>query len=182
MTLDELREEIEAHHAASFQWSLVCCRGDSQCAAEVLQSSYVKVLEQRRRFRGECSIKTWLFAIIRNTARETARKESSRRAAFFRWAERDSEVTESRCESPSLETAEEAAEIAKAVRELSARQRQVVHLVFYERMTLTDAAEVLHISIGSARKHYQRAKERLRETLRDFKADHHGPPARQQRA
>ncbi|MDC0937112.1 RNA polymerase sigma factor [Pirellulales bacterium] len=182
MTPNELRQELETAHAASYQWSLVCCRGDAQRAAEALQTSYVKVLEQRQRFRGDCAVKTWLFAIIRNTVRETARNESSRRAALLRWAKRDPELTESSSIPPLLEASEQVAEIQSAVGQLSTRQRQIIHLVFYERMTISDAAEVLNISVGSARKHYQRAKERLRETLRDSAPDDHGQSEQRQRA
>ena len=65
-----------------------------------------------------------------------------------------------------VEHQEEIAEIRAAIGNLSARQRQIVHLVFYERMTIAEAADVLKISVGSARKHYERAKQRLRDTVR----------------
>ena len=48
---------------------------------------------------------------------------------------------------------------------LSPRQRDLLHLVFYQELTIEEAAGVLHISIGSARTHYTRGKSRLRELL-----------------
>ena len=144
MNADELRDELEALHAASYQWSLVCCRGDVHLAREMLQASYVKVLAGRNRFRAESSLKTWVFGIIRNTVRESLRKERVRRAALERWAQSSAQPT---------------------VDNLSARQRQIIYLVFYETMTIESAAAVMRISVGSARTHYERAKRRLRETL-----------------
>ena len=175
MTSDELRNELAALHAASHQWSVVCCRGDAQQAAEVLQSSYVKALQHRGKFRGDSSLKTWLFAVIRNTAREALRKETVRRAALERWARRQPDAAAA-SSAAALENHEEIARVRAAVQRLSARQRQIVHLVFYETMTISQSAEILQISVGSARKHYERAKQRLRESVGSEQTrDEHAP-------
>ena len=48
---------------------------------------------------------------------------------------------------------------------LSPRQRALLHLVYYQDMTIEDASQVLGISVGSARTHYARGKQRLRALL-----------------
>lgn len=165
MNSDELRDELETLHPASYQWSLVCCRGDVHLAKEMLQASYVKILAGPGQFRAESSVKTWVFGIIRNTVRESLRKERVRRAAFQRWAQRSAQPTETQASSSAIETDEQTAALRIAVEGLSARQRQIVHLVFYEALTIESAAAVMQITVGSARTHYERAKRRLRETL-----------------
>src|SRR6266496_2125482 len=53
----------------------------------------------------------------------------------------------------------------RSLANLPLRQREALHLVFYEELSLREAAEVMGISIGSARQHYERGKKHLRESL-----------------
>jgi RNA polymerase sigma-70 factor (ECF subfamily) len=55
--------------------------------------------------------------------------------------------------------------LLRAVAELSTRQREVLHLVFYQDLTVEDASRVMKISLGTARTHFDRGKRRLREIL-----------------
>ena len=55
--------------------------------------------------------------------------------------------------------------LLQAVAELSTRQRQLLHLVFYQDLTVEEASRVMNISVGTARTHFDRGKRRLREIL-----------------
>ena len=61
--------------------------------------------------------------------------------------------------------------ILSALKQLSERQQSVLHLVFYQDLTIEEAAELLNISLGSARTHYQRGKERLKKILENRKQE-----------
>src|SRR6266850_927764 len=75
----ELKVELEKLHSASFGWALSCCGRDRGEAEEVLQTVYLKILEGKARFRGEASLKTWLFAVIRKTAATEYRRNLLRK-------------------------------------------------------------------------------------------------------
>jgi RNA polymerase sigma factor (sigma-70 family) len=158
----EVEAELERHHADSFAWAMACCGRDRAEAEDVLQTSYLKVLEGRAVFASRSSFKTWLFGVIRRTAAEHRRWRALGR---FRLAS----LTEHADPSPDAATAmghsESAAGLIAALGTLTVRQRQLVHLVFYQDLTIGEAAGVLGISIGTARTHYERAKARLRELL-----------------
>jgi RNA polymerase sigma-70 factor (ECF subfamily) len=78
-------------------------------------------------------------------------------------------LTERADPSPDAATtvmhSESSARLLATLTLLTERQRQLLHLVFYQDLTIGEAAAVLGISIGTARTHYERGKQRLRELL-----------------
>ena len=160
MEIPELKAELERLHSASFGWALSCCRNNHAEAEEVLQTVYLKILQGKARFRNEASLQTWLFAVIRKTA------ISERRKQFLRTLTSNSDSTvEFQQPEIELERSEMQRRFRQSLARLPARQRETLHLVFYQELSLSEAAQVMNISIGSARRHYERGKKRLREAL-----------------
>jgi RNA polymerase sigma-70 factor, ECF subfamily len=173
MDIAELKDELEKLHGASFGWALSCCRRDHADAEEVLQTAYLKILEGKARFRGDSSLKTWLFAVIRKTAISEYRKRLLRNLAFSGGAERRDETISAIDTPPRVfEKSEMQKQFKAALAKLPARQREVLHLAFYEDLSLSEAAGVMGISIGSARQHYERGKKHLRAWLSEADTKH----------
>ncbi|HYV98465.1 MAG TPA: RNA polymerase sigma factor [Gemmatimonadaceae bacterium] len=159
-----LHEQLETTHVAAFGWALACCRGDRHAAEEVLHNVYVAILEGRARFEGRSAFRTWLFSIIRISARAGRRREWLRGLLLRNNAEalHPAPAPDS---IASAERASRAEHLRAALATLSTRQREVLHLVFYESLTVDEAARVMRVSVGSARTHYARGKERLATLL-----------------
>lgn len=162
---DALGDRLEALHPESWSWALVCCAGDSSTAEEVLHMSYQKILDQRARFDGRSSFKTWLFSVIRLTAADQRRWNWRRWLRFAPLAEADGHLAEGVDTHETLARAERCAEVRDALRHLTMRQAEVLRLVFFHELTLDEAAAVMRISPGSARTHYERGKRHLRQRL-----------------
>ncbi|HEX5701747.1 MAG TPA: sigma-70 family RNA polymerase sigma factor [Pyrinomonadaceae bacterium] len=161
----ELQDELEKLHSASFGWALSCCRRDHAEAEEVLQTVYLKILEGKAKFRGESSLKTWLFAVIRKTAIGEYRKKLLRNLVFIGGLEKRDDAPLVDAPGAAFETSQIQKQFRAALAKLPPRQREVLHLAFYEDMSLSEAAVIMGISIGSARQHYERGKKHLREWL-----------------
>ncbi len=169
----ELRSRLERQHAESYGWALSCCAGDRVEAEDVLGTVYLKILEGKARYSGRAEFRTWLFAVIRKTAADARRKEKLRRLLLLRY--RESAGLPSRVESADddrVHRSRARARFRQALAALPRRQREVLQLVFYHDLTLREAAEVMCVSIGSARTHYARGKERLRKWLEEPGPDH----------
>lgn len=158
-----LRELLASHHEASFGWSLACCGRDRSLAEEVLQDAYFKVLDGRAMFSGNSAFKTWLFGVIRLTAVE------HRRWSILRFRRSGGEMTEihdpRRAPDSEAGAKERAEALAKALARLADRQREVLHLVFYDELSISEAAQVMGVSLGTARQHYERGKHVLASLL-----------------
>jgi len=165
MDIAELKVELERLHSASFGWALNCCGRDHSNAEEILQTVYLKILEGKARFRGEASLKTWLFAVIRKTAISEHRRSLLRKLRLTTDPAPATEQVSYEAPAASFERSEIQAQFQRALKSLPGRQQEALHLVFYEDLSLREAAVVMGVSIGSARQHYERGKKRLRESL-----------------
>jgi RNA polymerase sigma-70 factor (ECF subfamily) len=148
---------------ASFGWALQCCSGDHEQAEEVVQMVYLKILQGKACYHEQSTLKTWLFAVIRNTARELRRRQLLRQLGMLRYEDKREQPAPAEQPDRAAEVSETAAILRDSIRRLSRRQQEVLHLVFYQDLTLNEAAHVMRISIGAARKHYDRAKQQLRK-------------------
>ncbi|HEU4872569.1 MAG TPA: RNA polymerase sigma factor [Pyrinomonadaceae bacterium] len=161
MEISELKAELEKLHPASFGWALSCCRRNHADAEEVLQTVYLKILQGKAIYRGESKLQTWLFAVIRKTAMSERRKQWLRSLISI-----PAKTSEAHSEHESeFERSEMQQRFQRALAQLPARQRETLHLVFYQDLSLSEAAEVMNISVGSARRHYERGKKRMRAAL-----------------
>jgi RNA polymerase sigma-70 factor, ECF subfamily len=158
-------DRLPALHGASFGWALGCCNGNAAEAEEVLQAAYLKVLDGRARYGGGSSYKTWLFAVIRRTAAEERRRRWLRALALGRWQSRATPPPAAPDPEGLASRSEAVQRLRDGLRALPSRQRELLHLVFYQELSVEEAALVIGISVGSARRHYHRGKLRLRGWL-----------------
>jgi RNA polymerase sigma factor (sigma-70 family) len=155
MDASELRAQLEQLHPVSYGWARACCSRNPMEAEDILQTAYWKVLDGRARFDGRASFRTWLFAVIRRTAADERRRHWLRR---LRLADYRPDPVQP---APATEM------LDAALAQLPRRQREVLHLVFYQDLTIEEAAGVLGVAVGSARTHYERGKQRLRELIHE---------------
>ena len=140
-------------HREAFLWARQCCSYNDEQAKEVMQMVYLKVLEEKAIYNEKSNIKTWLFAVIRNTSFDYI-KTKTIHISLEDVVEIGNEIL-----------IEEENDYEQVLKKLPERQHQVLLLVFYHDMTLEEIAEVLKISIGSVRTHYDRGKKKIKELI-----------------
>jgi RNA polymerase sigma-70 factor (ECF subfamily) len=100
----------------------------------------------------------WLFGVARGTLLNHARGQRRR------WALADRLRLQVR-ESATAPPADDGAEVRDAIERLDADLAELIRLVHWERLSISDAAVLLGIPASTARGRYQRAKEALRAAL-----------------
>lgn len=163
----DLASQVEALHADAFVWAVACCSGNRDEAEDVLQTTYLKIAEGKAKFGGRSAFKTWLFGVVRNTARERHRKRTVRKFLLVKYEPERPEPAPAPDES--LEAAQMASRLRTVLEGLSERQREVLELVFYHDLTIEEASEVMGCSLGTARTHYHRGKQAVATKLEELK-------------
>ncbi|MEN0045941.1 MAG: RNA polymerase sigma factor [Bacteroidota bacterium] len=154
-------KELERLHESSYAWALRCCYENRETAEEVLQNTYLKILEGKAKFKGTSTFKTWLFSIIRFTAIDYFRTQRRKRKIVFK-PQHESILEE---QEDSTEEISSTAVFRELLKQLSPKQQQVLHLVFYQSCTIQEAAAIMEIQLGTARTHYERGKQQLKKKL-----------------
>jgi RNA polymerase sigma-70 factor (ECF subfamily) len=131
---------------------------------ELVQRTFVAALEGADRFRGDASVRTWLFAIARNIVRQWAWERSRLRS-------REDELGEhSLAElgvgaSTAIDMAREHRNLAAGLRRIPIDSQIVLELYYWERLTGAEIAEILECSEGTVRSRINRARLQLRGEL-----------------
>ena len=145
--------------------------GDRDEAHDVRQETFIKAYGAVRRFRGECSLKTWLLMISTNLCR--SRLRSRRRQAEVSWNALDLDLsgrTALYSDGIDPHAAAEQSQMAEIVRRaldtLPAAHREVIVLRDVEGLSAEETARVLGCSRASVAVKLFRAHALLRARLR----------------
>ena len=158
-------EALEALHDQLFGWSLSRCGYDQAVAEDLMQQAYVEVLSGRARFDNKSTLKTFVFGIIQNLARSQFRQMAVRLRLIKTYASADDDHKDRKDYADHSEREM----IWNAVESLPQRQRDITELVFCRDMTIEEASQVMGITVGAGRVHYDRAKKSLAASLTELK-------------
>lgn len=129
-------------------------------AEDVLQESFIKVFENIRSFRQDCSLETWIKRIVINTALK------QNRSKLYLFPALDvQDLHESYQESTEFLSQLHYEDLLAMVQKLAPRYRVVFNLYAIEGYQHNEIAEMLGISEGTSKSQYSRAKQILKEMI-----------------
>jgi RNA polymerase sigma-70 factor (ECF subfamily) len=149
---------------------------DPSDAPDVTQEVFLKIYRKIGEFRGECSLKTWIYRIAVHEA-------SNRRRWFFRHRNRETPVEGEGDDQGShwlylvdqrdtpfdaLQRQEQMELITQALRGMDERLRAAVVLRDIEGLSYTEIADALQISLGTVKSRILRGREALKARLRQM--------------
>jgi len=153
---------VERHAPALSRFA--ASSGERDGVDELVQDTFVRAFNSLESFRGESSLRTWLFTIQRRLILD--RRRSARRAsAHVAVGDPDAVATDDPLES--LVAAETESRVRRVVKRLSPMQRDVFTLRVGEGRSYKEIAEVLGSTEGAARVHYHNAMRAVKEFIRD---------------
>jgi RNA polymerase sigma-70 factor (ECF subfamily) len=131
---------------------------------ELVQDTFVRAFQSLAEFRGESSLRTWLFTIERRLLVDRRRAER-RRVDREEIGEDDAATEYTPLDSMVAEETEE--RIRRALAHLSPTQREVFTLRVAEGLSYREIAGVVGTTEGAARVHYHNAVRTIKELVDD---------------
>jgi RNA polymerase sigma-70 factor (ECF subfamily) len=147
----DLEDVFRAHQRAVFAYFLRVV-GDRTDAEELAQETFVRACSAAVRFRGDSSVRTWLFGIARRVLLEAARAGLFDRRAELRDAE-----------DPHGDRPDERIDLERALATLAVGDREAVVMVDVLGFEPIEVARMAGVTPDAFRVRLHRARARLRE-------------------
>ena len=148
----DCQQMVQKYMGTLYRLAFSYCR-NREDAEDIVQEVFLRYLRQKPEFPDEQKRKSWLLKVTANASKDLLRSP---------W----------RCRCCSLEEAAEPAVLMpeesgllSAVLGLPAKYRGVVHLYYYEDLSVTQIAGILEISESAVRMRLLRARQKLKEEL-----------------
>jgi RNA polymerase sigma-70 factor (ECF subfamily) len=171
----EFDEIFERYHSMVFHLTYRVL-GDREEALDVSQEVFLTIFRKMNRFRGESSLKTWIYRIAVNRASNRCRWWNRLRrrgtVSLDEHLSRDhtrglSETLEADGRSPeqALLEQEERAQIEESLLKLPVQQRVAVIMRDIEGLSYEEIAEFMQVSLGTVKSRIARGREELKRRL-----------------
>lgn len=151
---EEAFRALYADHAGGVKRFLLGMVGKNESIAEELtQDAFLKAWKQLSTFSARSSLKTWVYAVAVNTARDWIRAHKSLSSLS------PEALPAQGAESPEVRA------VREALLELELDVRELLLLHYYEEFNLAEIAEILHVPEGTVKSRLHHAKLKLRPLL-----------------
>lgn len=129
---------------------------NTQDAEDIHQEVFVKYLAKRPEFASEGHAKAWFLRVTINLAKNLWKTAWRQKVVSLGEADREEE-----------EPQKEEDKLIETVKRLPQKYRTVVHLFYYEEYSLEEIADILKAKPSTVRTRLTRARQKLRELLKE---------------
>lgn len=147
-------EIFETYSGEIFKYSMSLLK-NSQDAQDAVQEVFVKFIQNRHSFRGDCSIKTWLLIITRNYCyQQLGGRDKSNQSI-------DENLLKVYDSNIDIKIS-----LNDALEKIGKEDFEIIYLRAYAGHSYQEIAEILNISIDNVKVKLFRVREQLRKHLR----------------
>lgn len=145
---------------------------DPVSAEDITQESFIKAFQHINTFRGS-SFRAWLLTIVKNTSHDKRRWNSRHATISLFPKDMDGEEIESPVwiidtnafVEPTIQRSEESHRLYQILDELPAPYRSVITLIDIYELDYIEAAQILHIPLGTVKSRLARARIQMKHKL-----------------
>lgn len=164
-------DQLVSRHWAGVFLQLRLTVGDGD-AEDLTQETFMRVYLHRKAYRPEAKFVTWLYAIVRNVARNALRTRRRRPVVPLEGSKdlsQASHLADKRGESPSrhLQRSELKSVVKSALRKLQRRHRSALERQHYENKSYEEIAQEMAMSPKATKSLLHRARQQMRQELEE---------------
>lgn len=154
-------DEIYRLYAAEVYRFLLRLCGDESLAMDILQDTMLRAFIDIDKFRGECSMKTWLCTVARNLWRDHLKKAETRNLPL----EESRNLTDGGDLEQRMADKAQALEIHRLLHRLDEPYKEIFSLRVFAELSFREIGSVFGRSENWARVTFFRAKKKLIEDV-----------------
>lgn len=137
--------------------------GNHDDTDDVLQNTFILVWRNIEKFRGDSSLKTWLYRIATN---ETITFINNRNKRAFSGVEGlENQMGHSTSAQNEVNGEEIQQKLKSAIALLPEKQRLVFNMRYYDEMSFKEISEILQITEGGLKANYHHAAKKIEQFL-----------------
>ena len=162
--IDRGMSEIISRYSRELYWYIRRVITDHSDTDDILQEVFIKVWKNIYKFKGNSTLKTWIWSIATNKIRYFIRKRKL--LSIFISKENqdnlDDIISDEMTEFGDIEK-----KLVKALNSLPVRQKLVFNMRYYEDMSYEEMSKILNVSVGGLKSSYHIAVKKIEKYLQD---------------
>lgn len=145
---------------------------DQKIAEDITQEVFLKCFQNWDSFRGESTVKTWLYSITINLCKDYLKSWSFRNLLFYDFTPKQRNIKDTVLDQV-LENSQKK-QLATAIFNLPVKYRIIIVLFYYENYRVEEISAFLELNENTVRTRLKRAREILKKAYWKEKRDEHG--------
>jgi RNA polymerase sigma-70 factor (ECF subfamily) len=137
-----------------------------ETAKDLLQDTFLAAYKSLNKFRGDSGFSSWLYRIASNRTLNYIRRSKIVPFVSMDSATSMEPVYEIN-DGSSMSSLQES--LAAELKKLPPQQKLVFNLRFYDELPFNEIASIMGKNVSTVKTHYQKAVEKLREALKEFR-------------
>ncbi len=155
MNSAEYRRISEKYINTVYKAALSCCKNKAD-AEDAVQNAFIKLLKTDTEFTDDEHIKKWLIRVAVNECKNVWKSFWHRNIVSFDELDKEPEYVENG-----------QGELFSEIMKLPKKYSTVIHLYYYEGYSVKEISEILNISQSNVQIRLMRARNKLKEMLKE---------------
>lgn len=157
----DIEQELRLHYLTLIKLAFIYVK-NKEMAEDIVQDVCVRAIENKNRFRGDATYKTYLMKMTINRSYDYLRSWTYRQESVKSFVH---QLFNGESVEHQLLKKDERAQLGFEVLKLKPKYREVLVLYYYEDFKIHEIASLLDISENTVKTRLKRAREQMKQTL-----------------